>query len=571
MRKSRSNLTAIICLFLINASLAVNSVRAEKIDCTKLLKPFDNQALTSNYRIPPVKGSEISDPGEANISLDAQKTHGVPKLKEKYKLTGNGLAVGVWDGGAVFDRHREFGGRVTIADPASYYGEHATHVAGTIAAQGIDKQAEGMAKLARIKSFDWVNDGVELCEAAQVHPGVPAISVSNHSYGIMTGWEWVGENQCRWRWMGDLEIGVDDRFGKYTDLAREFDTVLYNNEFLSAFSAAGNDGNDDPRSDNNWDGKYCVDNDIKEAGPGYTKAPLGDGADNGKQGYDTISGHSLAKNVITIGAVDDIVKSTAIISSDIKLTSFSSRGPADDGRIKPDLVANGYELLSPAIPKASIPLNQQNIPNNKYRRMSGTSMASPTASGIGILLNELALNEFKRTLKSYEMKAALIHTAIPITNDESPTYKAGWGLIDALAAGDVIASDGAQFVANSQTPFEETFDRIDEKPIRITIAWLDPPGKSLGSGVDIRDKALVHDLDLEIISPSQKKYFPWSLNPAKPDARATNLGKNSVDNVERIDIAASDSEKGQWTVRVKNPANSSKMPFALYFSGLKKR
>ncbi|MBM3889238.1 MAG: hypothetical protein FJ388_08945, partial [Verrucomicrobia bacterium] len=76
-------------------------------------------------------------------------------------LTGAGVTVGVWDGGAVRSTHQEFGGRVTVVDAVGN-SDHATHVAGTVGASGVAAAARGMATSVSIRSRDWNNDTTEM-------------------------------------------------------------------------------------------------------------------------------------------------------------------------------------------------------------------------------------------------------------------------------------------------------------------------------------------------------------------------------------------------------------------------
>ena len=97
-------------------------------------------------------------------------------------LTGAGITVGVWDGGAVRSTHQEFNDRVTVVDSVAF-SDHATHVAGTIGARGFLPQAAGMASQVNIRSRDFDNDLTELRNDANL------IQLSNHSYGRVNGWK----------------------------------------------------------------------------------------------------------------------------------------------------------------------------------------------------------------------------------------------------------------------------------------------------------------------------------------------------------------------------------------------
>src|SRR5260370_37714062 len=91
------------------------------------------------------------------FNYNAQLTHNVPVLRQRYGLTGQGVIAGLWDACVVLSEHVEFGGRVQLKDSGEP-SDHATHVAGTIAAAGIDARAGGMAPRAEILSFNFLND-----------------------------------------------------------------------------------------------------------------------------------------------------------------------------------------------------------------------------------------------------------------------------------------------------------------------------------------------------------------------------------------------------------------------------
>ena len=498
------------------------------------------------------------------FNADAQDTHEVGQLRQRHGVSGAGMTAGVWDGGLVLAQHVEFQGRVRAQDSGSP-GSHATHVAGTIAAKGEEPAAQGMAPEATLHSYDWYDDLDEL--AVAVGAGV---AVSNHSYGRVRGW-YRNRKAARWEWHGDPTVDPqeDYRFGKYGGLSRAFDQVARTHPGLTIFKAAGNDRNDDPRAQPGWNGKHWV----PAVGKWSSDSRRADGFDDG--GFDTLGDVAVAKNVITVGAIEDITGHRPR-PEDVRVTSFSGWGPTDDGRVKPDLVANGADLYSPTVKRkldGSYYLDQ-------YVRMPGTSMATPVASGIAVLLNELAVRQRTPdclqpsdscdpgTLHSDELKAVLIHTAM--SPNPGPSYRTGWGSPLADRAGDVVAGEAGVLLRNRVTDggFEWRGEGRAGRSVRVTLVWIDPPGSPNLQGLDDRTPVLVHDLDLLVTSPGGDAHYPWSLDPERPAMAATRNAPNRVDNVERVDVAEEDVVDGVWKVTVSAPAAAEGQEFALVIGGL---
>lgn len=106
-----------------------------------------------------------------------------------FGLTGTNVPIGLWDGGDVRISHREFstnGVRVADIDGTSIYGtdNHATHVAGTLAAYGVTNRARGMAHRGRIYAADFRDDAAKMPGAVATN----GLHISNHSYVNQTGW-----------------------------------------------------------------------------------------------------------------------------------------------------------------------------------------------------------------------------------------------------------------------------------------------------------------------------------------------------------------------------------------------
>jgi hypothetical protein len=494
-------------------------------------------------------------------NLNAAISTGVNLLQTSpYSLDGSGLIVGVWDAGSVRNTHQEFatGGRVSIMDGASL-DDHATHVGGTIGAAGFSPSRKGMAFNAFIESFDWNNDLSEMTSRAATKPTQLAsnIFISNHSYGYVEGWygnQWIGN--------GTDQNAADHNFGQYSGHSASQDALLFNAPYYISFWAAGNDGNDNPTPGS------TVSIGGQNVAYDPAKHPPGDGVY--RNGFEMISAHGISKNVLTIGAANDAVTAGLRDATKATLASFSSTGPTDDGRIKPDLVGNGVGLSSPV-----------SSSDTAYAQYSGTSMASPNAAGSATLVVDQYKRLFDSAMRSSTLKGLLIHTATDIGNP-GPDYKYGWGLVDAKEAVDLVIDHHANPSKNriredivTTGAASKTFKFLwdDVSPIRATICWTDPAGAAT-TAHDSRTSVLENDLNIKLIAPDGTEYFPFVMpfvgtwTVASMSENAT-TGVNNTDNVEQVLIPAP-GQSGEWQVVVDylGPLTNNEQRFSLVMSGV---
>ena len=483
------------------------------------------------------------------FSKNARRLHNVPQLSSQYGLSGKGVGVGIWDQGSVLATHVEFDDRVEVRDPDLAPSDHATQVAGDVAASGNkdkggEPDAEGVAPASRIYSYSWKND---LEKLRNVGKADLKVSITNHSYSTTQGWSYMRAKGL-WGWYGDpRKCPTEDyKFGKYVIRSSTIDEVIASYPRLSVFVAAGNNRN--PKSypkeaDDDWAGLHWLPI-LNERVDGPIRPP--DRQHDG--GYDTLEDLGVAKNVITIGAMEDIPAPKELAPENVVVTEYSNWGPTDDGRIKPDLVANGSDLRTPVVVQ-----NGTTYDTYAHGNKDGTSMASPTAAGVGALLNELSVAKRGSPLRGDEMKAVLIATAVSPTR--GPNYRTGWGAIDALAAGRMVAGDaGSLITVTASSPQTELKLVRSSGPMSLTIVWIDPAAGANAGGLNDRAPVLKLDLDLELIDAAGKLYFPWSLDVEHPSRDATNAGPNNRDNVERIDVDDSAATAGAWLARIKAPA-----------------
>ena len=475
---------------------------------------------------------------QAAISIGADRIRDLAP----WNLDGEGFIVGVWDGSVVFADHPEFqgpggGSRVAVHE-AGEISEHATHVTGTIAATGLDPAARGMAPRALIKSHNWSDDLSQMAFWAAREPGQSdKIYVSNHSYGFMAGWEYFQfEDEPEydgWYWMTRWKgrLSYDDWFGQYNEISGGWDYVAGSHPYYLAFTAAGNDRNDNPQPGDKvfyWSGTQWSSETFSP-----DTCPLGDGEMWG--GYRTISGAAVAKNVMTVGAVDDAVLDAARGLSKAAMSDFSGWGPANDGRIKPDIVTNGIGVYST--------IYDPNDANNLYDSHDGTSMACPTATGSAVLLVQYYDRLFPgQSMRASTLKGLILHTADDLGRT-GPDYQFGWGLMNATAAAELIQDhhdcDAGDLMIegllSEENPDDTYYAHVtDNAPIRVTLCWT------------VRSS---RDLDIRTAGPGGSSvYHPWVLDPADPCAPA-GTGDNRRDNVEQVYIG-NPPEPGIYEIRI---------------------
>jgi hypothetical protein len=459
----------------------------------------------------------------------AAQTTSTNVVWSEYNLDGTGIEIGQWDGGAVYVDHNSFregpyGQRhVYFVDPpGTGFNDHATHVAGTIVADNDEYYAKGMANEAVLISRDWDDDLTEITNAAYgIDPNlsVPLI-LSNHSYGNLVGWHWgdlrnVGTNA--WYWMAEDYQNEDPWFSDYNQVSFDYDQIAFNFPYYMIVWAAGNDRGEGPEPNAQhwvWNGQNWVTSTSYHPKDGQVT-----------NGFKCLPPDGVAKNLITVGAVDDIsygYQSPADVQQ--VNTDFSSWGPTKDGRIKPDIVANGDALYS-------------TMPNNLYGSMSGTSMAAPNVTGSLALLLQHYKNTHNNTVPlSSTLKAIVIHTADESGSSLGPDYKYGWGILNTYKAAQLISEDQGNTTAIQELTLQAgtgqsyTLDNLyseGTQPIKITLAWNDIPPSNYQTG-----PILMHDLDVRLVK-NGTTYYPWKLNPASPNSPAIQ-SDNTKDNVEQI-------------------------------------
>jgi hypothetical protein len=490
---------------------------------------------------------------KAAISTGASLVQASP-----FNVDGSGFKIGLWEAGDIpRASHQEFDIRMMIAPgQTSSTDSHASHVAGTLMASGVNASVKGMAPGATLLAYDTTGEISEMIANAAALPGqADKLYVSNHSYGYAVGWGLASINgQVKPVWYGTYDSGTPTDseaylFGRYGAIARQYDDLSWDAPYYLIFKSSGNDRNDAKPVSGTW---YLNADPTQEYN--FTVAPPGD-ADwmtDGTTGFGTIGERGAAKNIVTVGSVTDAVSSTTRDVSVASLSAFSSAGPADDGRIKPDLVANGNSLLS-----------TDHVSDTATIAYSGTSMSSPNVCGSALLLVDYYDSLFPgQSMLASTLKGLLLHTADDLGN-EGPDYRFGWGLMNVKEAADLLndhedSQTGSRVLEGeldgTNLSDEVTVTHDGSGPLRVSVCWTDPAGDST-SVHNNTARRLVHDLNLTVVGPNQTHLpyvMPWVTsgfdNSKLDDPAAT--GVNTVDNIEQVFIKQVNAPAGDYTIRI---------------------
>ncbi|MEC8107592.1 MAG: S8 family serine peptidase, partial [Candidatus Thermoplasmatota archaeon] len=273
----------------------------------------------------------------------------------------------------------------------------------------------------------------------------------------------------------------------------------------------------------------------------------------------TVGSPSTAKNVVTVGN-----HQARYSGAPDNLMSGSSRGPTDDGRIKPDIIAPGGYVRSCRAQEAQ-DIGSSSWQSTWYLEYTGTSMATPNAAGAATLIREYLIEIAQRpSPQGALVKALLVLGAQDINSRDIPNNDEGWGRVNlketlAPSQGRGIWVDDRSVLTSSGTSKSYVFNvTYANSQLKTVLAWSDYRGSRFAS------KALVNDLDLEVESPDGTIY----LGNDFANGRSTTGG--TKDNLNNLEVVLIDTAmKGIWTVRVKDAyhAGSGPQAFAIAVSG----
>lgn len=398
-------------------------------------------------------------------------------------LTGAGVTIGLWDLGFPRTSHQTF-----ASDRVSTFGTgmtdtHATGAAGAMIGIGMG-QAPSAQVAARLFSSDFGADLNAMRSAAQA-----GLRLSAHPYEYQAGWSTQTGNcagPLDWAWFGTASVSTteDVIFGLYHQRSADWDDAVHDHPRWLPFIAAGNQEGTGPGAQpvphcayDEELGSWVVRTDVRDLDSGITYM-------------------GVSKNVLTVGTWPN--------------DPSTGRGPASDGRVKPDLVAPA--TLDDAPTSAA---------DDSFGSFTKTSAAVSVAAGSAALLLEHLRTTMESDPLASTVKALLIHAATDV-GDAGPDGIHGWGRLDIERAvryaevAQVVESELADAGIHSMDFHHDGFGDLVA-----TLVWTDPAGTP-------GQAALVNDLDLRITGPGG----PWL-----PLALGGGTADNTVDNVEQVRVA----------------------------------
>ena len=399
------------------------------------------------------------------------------------KLDGSGIHVMMSDDGDI-GQHIDYKSRndQLEATPSPAFVDHANHVAGTLIGAGNrDPRYRGVAPGAFLKVHTYTTD--------------PSSGLALFDFPDA----YINENVTI-----TSTSQSDGCNAGYTSFAQLMDQQIQNHPSLMHVFSGGNSGN--------------------------TNCGYGAGNSWGN----ITGGHKQAKNVIAVGNV---------IKEDLLVTN-SSKGPAKDGRIKPECVATGTNITS----------TTDNPEENSYVMKSGTSHACPGVAGSLALLYQAYKDAHGDSLPTSDLMKAILLNGCDDLGNPAPDFKFGFGRINIKNAYQQLSQQTYHQDSIAQNGIKSYHLPIPEntKQVKVMIYWNDLPGSILSS------VALVNDLDVKVIDPSSQIYSPWVLDHTPDPVLLNSVAQRETDTINNIEqITINNPVEGNWIMTV----SGSALPF----------
>lgn len=277
--------------------------------------------------------------------------------------------------------------------------------------------------------------------------------------------------------------------GIYTQQSREVDNFVWTHRDLVICFAVGNDGVDESQTGKTTNGSVSP--------PSTAKNCISVGASESlRPEFAHLTYNRLAPDVFPVNPI----ASDPICDNPNGVAAFSGRGPTCDHRIKPDLVAPGYPILSAKSRVAVLPVTQfDTSPDKNYRFDSGTSMATPIVAGCAAVVRESFRVRRGLSPSAALVKAMLINGAtllagqyIPPELGPVPNESEGFGRVNLAASLAPEVGDGRVAFWDEGTPLDVKEQGLHNfvvpagaEGLKVTLVWTDPPGEALQNDLDL--------------------------------------------------------------------------------------
>ena len=395
--------------------------------------------------------------------------------------------------------------------------DHGTHVAGTVAGDNLTNvithdAGDGMAPAAKLV----IQDGGYGANSCADLPGIGCPVVDLNPVFQQTYDQGARIHSNSW---GDNE--EDPTQNDYSLGSQDVDEFMWNHKDFLIFFAAGN------------------------SGPGAA----------------SVGSPSTAKSAVSVGATQ-----RATLAGN--MASFSSCGPTDDGRVKPEITVPGSQIIS-----ANADNNTASL-NCTTKSSSGTSMATPGAAGLTALIRQYYTHGFyptgaavvanALTPSAALMRATLVNSGENMTGATvMPSNCQGWGRVTLDNTLHFPADTRALWVQDDAIGFsaaavEHTyaFNVAANEPLKLTLAWTDFPWTPAAN------PHLVNDLDLSIVVDGVTyRGNLWSAGQSVSGGSADRLNT-----LEQILLNVPTAGSATVTVRAHN-IPSGPQPYALVVTG----
>jgi subtilisin family serine protease len=514
IRPSKLSIGKKFCYLKAKLDPLVDLDRIVKIESVLWIEPF--QPLQLIESLPTITGDVLAD----IMNIEEVWSEGIDGTGQLLGICDTGLDVGI-DGPPM---HNDIEGRIAgayalgrVNDWSDDHG-HGTHVAGTAVGDGT--MSAGL--------YCGAAYGSELVfQSAYVNENDPLGGLTTDLYPLF---EQAYDDGVR---VHSNSWGSPDR-GRYSIYSEQVDRFMWDHKDMLLVFAAGNDG-----IDNDSDG--VIDDDSLYS-PATAKNCLTVGASENVRISGGLSGYTWGLLGIFDGGYSaEPIYSDYISDNQDGMAAFSSRGPCDDGRTKPDIVAPGTDIISCRTQDPTgfslASYNTWGVYDDHYVYMGGTSMAAPAAAGSAVLARQFLVERKGQTNPSAALvKATLINGAFDMTPGQygsgptqempaRPNNAEGWGGIDlynslfASAQMEIEFIDQSPGLDHGETQSWQIVVGDSAIPFHMTLVYTDYPGNPAAA------IQLVNDLDAAVIDPLGMTHYPNRLD-----------GPDRLNNIETIDI-----------------------------------